>query len=244
MGQTNKRTARLTPVVILPKMPTYTVLNAEMLKEFVKPEDPTFNITITAKEIEDKAKGDFLSKTTVQVTWFIIQVILRFVQNLAVTGLEIVRLALQAWIVLLRVEQALGRNGTPDDLYRNSEFWLDEGHRWPSRWGKPQAPPFTNPTNENLLHTYNKLLAKIPKLYNHLLTKLGRILQNQGDGHPLLCWFILLPAYLCLFARVDRPHFCCSLWHHGNRLYPRQPMRRTYQRSTIPRWTSKNLTAP
>ena len=67
-----------------------------MLKEFVKPEDPTFNITITAKEIEDKAKGDFLSKTTVQVTWFIIQVILRFVQNLAVTGLEIVRLALQA----------------------------------------------------------------------------------------------------------------------------------------------------
>jgi len=52
--------------------------------------------TITAAEIHDKARGDFLSKAIVilQSLWFIIQCIARGKQGLALTELELVTLAL------------------------------------------------------------------------------------------------------------------------------------------------------
>jgi hypothetical protein len=58
--------------------------------------DPGFEITVTEKEIEDKAKGDFLSKSILifQTTWFITQCVARFVQKIAITELEVVTLAL------------------------------------------------------------------------------------------------------------------------------------------------------
>ena len=51
---------------------------------------------ITAREIEDKSKGDILSKTLaiLQTTWFMVQCIARGVQGLALTELELVTLAL------------------------------------------------------------------------------------------------------------------------------------------------------
>jgi len=52
--------------------------------------------TITAAEIQDKARGDFLSKAIVilQSIWFIVQCIARGKQGLALTELELVTLAL------------------------------------------------------------------------------------------------------------------------------------------------------
>ena len=51
---------------------------------------------ITAEEIQDKARGDFLSKVIVilQSLWFIVQCIARGKQGLALTELELVTLAL------------------------------------------------------------------------------------------------------------------------------------------------------
>lgn len=52
--------------------------------------------SITAAEICDKSKGDFLSKTIaiLQTTWFIVQCLARHHQKLAVTELELITLAL------------------------------------------------------------------------------------------------------------------------------------------------------
>jgi len=52
--------------------------------------------TITAAEIQDKARGDFLSKAIaiLQSIWFIVQCIARGKQGLALTELELVTLAL------------------------------------------------------------------------------------------------------------------------------------------------------
>jgi hypothetical protein len=76
------------------RQPTETILDMVMLEELLK--DPNFKITIAEEELEDKAKGDFLSKTIVilQVSWFIIQCIARFIQGLAITELEVATLAL------------------------------------------------------------------------------------------------------------------------------------------------------
>lgn len=50
---------------------------------------------ITEDVINDKSKGDLISKgfVVLQTTWFIIQILARFIQHLAVTELEIVTLA-------------------------------------------------------------------------------------------------------------------------------------------------------
>ena len=52
--------------------------------------------TITAAEIMDRSKGDFLSKAIAifHTTWFIVQCVARGVQGLAITELELVTLAL------------------------------------------------------------------------------------------------------------------------------------------------------
>lgn len=52
--------------------------------------------TITADQIEDKSKGDALSKgiALLQLTWFIVQIIARAAQGLAVTELELTTAAL------------------------------------------------------------------------------------------------------------------------------------------------------
>ena len=52
--------------------------------------------TITAAEIKDKGRGDFLSKAIaiLQTTWFIAQCIARGVEGIALTELELVTLAL------------------------------------------------------------------------------------------------------------------------------------------------------
>ena len=76
------------------RKPTEIIVDIAILRELIK--DPDFRIDITEEEINDKAKGDFLSKTItfLQVSWFIAQCIARFVQRLGVTQLEIVTLAL------------------------------------------------------------------------------------------------------------------------------------------------------
>ena len=57
---------------------------------------PEFDIPITEDEIQDKAKGDSLFKfiAIVQTSWFIVQCIVRWVQKLDLTELELVTLAL------------------------------------------------------------------------------------------------------------------------------------------------------
>lgn len=76
------------------RQPIETILDMRMLEQLVK--DPNFKISITEEELEDKAKGDFLSKAiaVLQVSWFIIQCIARFIQRLAITELEVATLAL------------------------------------------------------------------------------------------------------------------------------------------------------
>ena len=70
-------------------------LSLGRLKDLVDNSLVTFP-TITAAEIQDRAKGDFLSKSIaiLQTSWFIIQCIARGVQGLAITELELVTLAL------------------------------------------------------------------------------------------------------------------------------------------------------
>lgn len=70
------------------------IVDIAMFKELIK--DPDFRINITEEELNDKAKGDFLSKSIafLQVSWFIAQCIARFVQRLGVTELEVLTLAL------------------------------------------------------------------------------------------------------------------------------------------------------
>lgn len=70
------------------------VLTFDYFKEH--PEIDSHIPEITASEIEDKSKGDALSKVIaiLQTTWFIVQCIARWQQRLALTELELVTLAL------------------------------------------------------------------------------------------------------------------------------------------------------
>ncbi|KNZ76596.1 hypothetical protein J132_09340 [Termitomyces sp. J132] len=51
----------------------------------------TGDITITEDELKDKSKGDWFSKSIIilQVTWFILQILMRVMQHLVITELEI-----------------------------------------------------------------------------------------------------------------------------------------------------------
>ena len=59
--------------------------------------------TVTKKEIEDRSKGDFLSKgiALLQTTWFITQCILRGAFNMSLTQLELATLAFSALNIAL-----------------------------------------------------------------------------------------------------------------------------------------------
>src|SRR6266540_2612551 len=87
--------------------------------------------TITAAEICDKARGDFLSKAIVilQTLWFIIQCIARGKQGLALTELELVTLALASLNGVMYFfwwDKPLGVN-EPVKLYR-------DGHEPPKKF--------------------------------------------------------------------------------------------------------------
>ncbi|KAG6914158.1 hypothetical protein DXG01_002010 [Tephrocybe rancida] len=66
-------------------------LNPEDIGPYLENHD----IEISEKDIQDRSKGDVLSKCLVllQVTWFVLQVLARVAQHLATTELEIVTLA-------------------------------------------------------------------------------------------------------------------------------------------------------
>ncbi|KAG6870965.1 hypothetical protein C0995_009390, partial [Termitomyces sp. Mi166 len=61
----------------------------------IRPYLENHDIVISKEEIMDRSKGDILSKCLVllQVTWFILQVLARAIQHLAISELEIVTLA-------------------------------------------------------------------------------------------------------------------------------------------------------
>ncbi|KAF9530263.1 hypothetical protein CPB83DRAFT_763563 [Crepidotus variabilis] len=71
------------------------VLSFDLLSELVASDEIEFP-TITASDIEDRSKGDFVTKGIVifQTSWFIIQCIARGVQGLALTELELLTVAL------------------------------------------------------------------------------------------------------------------------------------------------------
>ena len=71
-----------------------TVLTLDYFREH--PEIDSHIPEITAAEIEDRSKGDALSKiiAILQTTWFIVQCVARGEQRLALTELELVTLAL------------------------------------------------------------------------------------------------------------------------------------------------------
>ena len=71
-----------------------TILTLELLRRLVQ--DPEFRIQITEEEIQDKSKGDALSKVIFifQSTWFILQCLGRLSQRLGLTHLELSTLAL------------------------------------------------------------------------------------------------------------------------------------------------------
>jgi len=81
--------------------------------------------TITAAEICDKARGDFLSKAILilQTLWFIVQCIARGKQGLALTELELVTLALASLNGVMYFfwwDKPLGAN-EPVKLYRRGK---------------------------------------------------------------------------------------------------------------------------
>jgi len=70
-------------------------LTTDRFRDLVQSSKITFP-TITATEIKDRSKADFMAKTIaiIQTTWFILQCIARGIQRLALTELELVTLAL------------------------------------------------------------------------------------------------------------------------------------------------------
>ena len=78
-----------------PKNQNGQVLTVNRFKELI--EDPDFNfLDIPEEDIEDRSKGDVLFKliAILQTSWFIIQCVARGQQQLALTELELVTLAL------------------------------------------------------------------------------------------------------------------------------------------------------
>lgn len=112
------------------------ILDYDIFKTLIA-KDPTFEILIPENEIEDKAKGDVLTKliAVIQVSWFVAQCIARFVKGLAVTELEIVTLALASLNVImcalwwskplgLRVPFKMALKELPDPQYSDkSDFF-------------------------------------------------------------------------------------------------------------------------
>lgn len=76
-------------------------LSPEHLQDLLKQEEFTFP-TISAKEIEDKSKGDFLAKGLValQTLWFVTQCIARRKRGFIITELEIVTLTFAAFNII------------------------------------------------------------------------------------------------------------------------------------------------
>ena len=103
-----------------------TILTFDMLEELLKDSEFPVKIQITAREIADRSKGDALAKTILifQSSWSIFQCIVRHVQGLSLTQLELTTLALASlngvtfilwWEKPLRVE-------TPMRVYMNREL--------------------------------------------------------------------------------------------------------------------------
>ena len=81
-----------------PKSQNGKVLTLDDLKNHINSNlNPEFSLpTLTDEEIEDRSKADALSKiiAVLQTTWFLVQCIARHHQQLALTELELVTLAL------------------------------------------------------------------------------------------------------------------------------------------------------
>jgi len=71
-------------------------LTYESLERLLDIESLDFELPVTEEDIEDRSKGDFLSKfiAILQTTWFILQCVARVVQQIEMTSLELVTLAL------------------------------------------------------------------------------------------------------------------------------------------------------
>jgi len=158
-----------------------TILTPEILEALM--EDPEFKLAIDGKEIEDKAKGDFLSKSIVvfQTTWFMTQCVARFVQRIAITELEIVTLALASL------------NGIM------SFFWLSKplGLSVPIKVNVGRKLDRKVDSGENDL---DELLSVFAKKY---ALKVFQILW-LSQGEPFfLRWFLIIQGYvLILFFQL------------------------------------------
>jgi len=87
-------------VIVEPGKRPYA-LSPEHLEDLLKQKEITFP-TISAKEIEDKSKGDFIAKGLValQTLWFVAQCIGRRARGLTITELELVTLAFAAFNII------------------------------------------------------------------------------------------------------------------------------------------------
>ena len=181
-----------------------TILTFEILRDLLK--DPEFEISFTEKEIEDKAKGDFLSKSIVisQTTWFMMQCVARFVQKIAITELEVVTLALASLNAIMfffwwnkplglavpmkvnlgrRVERRINSNGVGDWCNITVNFdVLTLGLQWGLHtFVSSFADRYTSQLFENFWH-------------------------DQGERFSIR-WFFFLPRYtlILFFVLVCRP---------------------------------------
>ncbi|KAH0579960.1 hypothetical protein H2248_002780 [Termitomyces sp. 'cryptogamus'] len=77
--------------ILKPGSDQYSTIHLDDLEIYLRNGD----ITITEDELKDRSKGDWFSKSLLllQVTWFILQILVRRVQHLAITELEIATLA-------------------------------------------------------------------------------------------------------------------------------------------------------
>ncbi|KAF8640240.1 hypothetical protein AX16_010136 [Volvariella volvacea WC 439] len=98
---------------------------------------------ISEEELNDKAKGDWLTKllAVLQTTWFIVRCIVRRVEGLALTELELVTLA---FAVLNGFAHALWRSkpmngGYPVYFKMNGERCYGPRYNWKEGWGTAEA---------------------------------------------------------------------------------------------------------
>ena len=106
---------------VAPKERNRAVLTIEAFRE-----NPNITLPeITADEIQDWSKGDFLLKliAILQISWFILQCLARRVQELALTQLELVTLTLASVNVITFVvwwHKPLGKQ-VPVEIYLETE---------------------------------------------------------------------------------------------------------------------------
>jgi len=205
-------------------------LTYESLERLLDIKSLDFELPVTEEDIEDRSKGDFLSKfiAILQTTWFILQCVARVVQQIEMTSLELVTLALASlngvtyffwWHkpldVKVPVEVHLKRKLTDEEkrLVLNAKGLKQDSAFKPVSTTMRRYSVFTS--SARMLQLFRRLssvsnseaITEEIKILRNAVLRIFHIRQLRID-HPLalkysavsffLRWFLVLP-YLVLY---------------------------------------------